>query len=250
MSYSDINLFTVITVLKNYDLSTLQSLARSLSQNAKPPLWIIKAHPEATNLPLLGTLYPRLSLIIEYDLGIYQALNQALVHTNTLYYVVAGSDDYFSASFFDRLAESALKNNYPRILSSIVVSNGKFISGNRCSQIWYSAMTGRYGCHSLGISIATSVHKKDLIYYDESLKIYGDQDFLYRLSRLGDSSAYTNILAGYFGVKGISSCPTLANYSEFFSLQFRHAPPFLKPLQVFLYLSRLIKLGVLNFLKY
>lgn len=231
----------IITVVKEYEYKDLIRLRDSLLSNIFIPQWIIKFHVNSTPLDVKLFQYPNLKIVTSPDTGIYNAINQAVIALDSDYYIVSGSDDYFLSGSLDLLVKFFEENKDHDLICSNVLYREFIFAGSPNSKLWLTGATGRYGCHSIGLAFKSNLHSRYSFIYNENLKIYSDQDFLYKLSLAGISVIYSNLILGLFGDSGISSIKTYRSYKEYFLVQLHYSPWHLKPLQLFLFLVRICR---------
>jgi glycosyltransferase involved in cell wall biosynthesis len=146
--------------------------------------------------------------VSEPDSGIYCAWNKGLAKANGKYVAFLGADDYYCDGALAKYAEKIRNNLDLDYISS------KVLFLDRRARIIGSSLNGEKSRRKINIAHVGSMHKMDLYKkygnYDESLKIAGDYEFLYRVGDLiySDFIDEVTVVMGGGGVS--TSAATLA----------------------------------------
>ena len=182
------NLLTVVTVTNNYEW--LQNSLINKNRASEKYFRIVKVLSTPSNEYIKLDENSNLMIISSYDSGIYDALNQALLHVKTPYYLVLGDDDTLDEQV---LFDSLLK--YSQILIALNPSVIKFKSYNKSTKKIASY-------HSVSHILKVDLHMR-YGYYSKLFKIASDQLFLNKISK--EITFESNEIIGIYGGDGISS---------------------------------------------
>ncbi|OOV07747.1 hypothetical protein RF819_14375 [Rhodoferax fermentans] len=214
-------LISVITATFN-SKEFIHILANSLqSQSDHDFEWVVADGGSSDGTIEVLKDYPQLNIQIvqRSDFGIYDAINGAIKKCKGMYYVVAGSDDYF---YPDAIA------NFKREISSshadMVTSRLKFcgvergvLGGNPAVNRQFAFVSG----HAVSTAFRTALHEK-FGYYSNKFPIAADQDFILKVAHSGASIHRADFVSGSFEPGGVSGRDFLGTLTESFRIQVKY----------------------------
>lgn len=246
----NVNNITVITATYNA-ASKLPQLIESLkNQTDKYFTWIVAdGYSTDDTVSLLMTQIPnfqRLEIRSDRDRGIYDAINKAIIASNTEFYLVIGSDDYLAPNAIENFKK--IINNFEDVdlISASVVINGLMVSNAKPSWVWLHGSRARISSHSVGSCIRKSLHDK-YGYYSDKFPIYADGFFLLQLVKGGAKIFNANFVSGEFAAHGFSNQNRLRSFAEQLDAQLITGGGLL--VQLLLFNVRVMKLRLKEFFK-
>lgn len=176
-------------------------------------------------------------IIQSHDFSIYHALNIGIKSLNTIYYCVAGSDDFFSPDFVETINKIIYSEDTDLIFGSVIMKNR--IISPRSNLSWLYGMHGVATCHSIGTVINSNLHK-EYGNYSKFFPIVADQYFIKTCINNSARTIKANKVFGTYSTLGFSSTNKLHYQLDFFKMQLLTEP--YKFIQVIIFLLRLFKL--------
>lgn len=152
-------------------------------------------------------------LVSEPDFGIYHALNKGISVANADYYIVAGSDDKFNSNALENYANITKESDFD-IISSLVQADNQIMRPQK-RHAWMYGMKSYISCHSVGLMVKKSLHKK-YGYYSKLFPICADKYFVLSAIVGGASLHNSPFVAGVYASSGTSSINKIASLTEDF----------------------------------
>jgi glycosyltransferase involved in cell wall biosynthesis len=157
--------------------------------------------------------------ISEPDAGIYSAWNKGLLLSSGKYVAFLGADDILENGAM--LAYSKYLDANPDI--DYVSAKVRIIGGQ--NKVIGEALVWNRFCKHMTVAHVASLHNRCLYkkhgYYDESLRIVGDYEFLLRIGK-NLKTGYINIVVASMGGCGVSNSMALKAIRETFMVKRRH----------------------------
>jgi hypothetical protein len=217
----------IVTASKG-NLDGITSLANSLRlQTCRDFAWVVSIpsedDPSHSYLGAISDLDVR--TIAEPDTGIYSALNQCLRQIpDSGFYIVAGDDDEFSPRAIELFLSCINSLPNPAIVTASVIMHEKSSPNPTYSGLYRKGQMHSISSHVLATCIPISLHNRHG-YYDESLRIASDEDFLVKCILGGVEFRHFNFSAGQVGVSGISSRLLFQTLTESLLVRARYLNP-------------------------
>lgn len=235
------NSITIITATFNAqeDLPTLVNSLRN--QSDKNFVWIVADGGSSDRtVEYLNSIDDlNITLTVEKDFGIYDALNRAIKICSSEYYIVIGADDYFFPDAISNYRASIEANNKPELLALGINYSGVIkIPKKHRANAWLKGQMAYIAGHAVGLAIKTDLHKTVGL-YSNKFPIAADQYFIGKAVNEGARIAYSDDIAGYFSTDGLSSVDVAGTVTEFFRVQVLLG--FNKYVQIVLLCLRLLK---------
>lgn len=187
-SWQSRNLLTTITVSTDQIWLNKLIQSRTIKPSHFPHLIKMFSNDESERITFLEEC--NITIIESRDNGIYDALNQALKHIKSPYYLVLGDDDILDEFFL-----STIISKYQPILENLQPSLLRFRALNES--------TKKIGCyHSVSHIIKTELHIKYGL-YSTLFKIASDQLFLNLIAR--EQIFESDEVIGLYGGAGVSA---------------------------------------------
>ena len=231
---------TILTATLNAE-QHLPELIESLTKQTDSDFrWVVFDGNSTDNtVELLNEAQRMLNILIlqARDFGIYDALNQGLERIDTDYYLVVGADDRLSPEAVQMYRQTAIISGMPDfVAASVRVRDG--VQAPRSGQGWWYGMRGVSSCHSVGLLIKRSLHRRYGM-YSRKLPIAADQLFVKSALAGGASISRTSFIAGRFGTTGTSETDTIGVLTEVFRVQI--ATEKYKSIQYLIFLIRILR---------
>ncbi|TGL99226.1 glycosyltransferase [Leptospira jelokensis] len=231
----DISIVTATLNSKRYLPALVESLQ---NQTDKDFEWVI-----ADGLSNDGTVEfiqsiqnLKMTILVEKDCGIYDALNRAVREARGRYYLVLGSDDFLYPDAIKKFKEQ-IQNSSPAFIAAGLIVGQKRIMPKK-NLGWLYGMAGVASSHSVGLLIRKDLHDT-YGYYSSVLKITADQLFVKSVIKAKESIIRTRFISGRMAPDGFSSKNVLRFQMEFFLSQIQTER--FKLLQILLFFLRLLK---------
>lgn len=161
----------------------------------------------------------RAVLIQERDFGIYDALNKALRHCLSDYYLVLGADDRLDKSAIGKYRQLAHQSSADIIAASVYDNGGVARPGRGMS--WLRGQNAYISHHSVGTLIRRDLHQRFGL-YSSAFPIAADQFFVKTAVRHGCRvHCAPDFVAGEFGRGGVSTRRYLQCQFEYTLVQMR-----------------------------
>lgn len=216
---SDVPSISVITATwnaKEYLPRLIESLQNQTDNNFE---WIV-ADGESNDgtLSLLNEAKDlNVRVYSQPDFGVYDALNRAVLHTSSEYYLVVGADDYLAPDAIENYRNAVVVGDKPDLIAA-AVQVGQIIFKPRSGMGWLYGMVGVSSSHSVGLMIKRKLHDKFGL-YSRKFPIAADQLFIKTVLNQQASIIRCKFIAGEFGIKGASGGDNWGMITELFRVQ-------------------------------
>jgi glycosyltransferase involved in cell wall biosynthesis len=230
-----ISIVTATLNSKRYLPALVESLQNQTDKNFE---WVI-----ADGLSNDGTIEflksiqnMKMTILVEKDCGIYDALNRAVRKAKGRYYLVLGSDDFLYPDAIEKFKEQIQNSSPAFIAAGLIVGQKKVMPKKNLG--WLYGMAGVASSHSVGLLIRKDLHDT-YGFYSSVLKITADQLFVKSVIRAKESIIRARFISGKMAPDGFSSKNVLRFQMEFFLSQIQTER--YKLLQILLFFLRLLK---------
>jgi hypothetical protein len=245
IEHKELSNMYIITASKD-NTDGLAALANSLRlQTRRDFTWVVSIpSTDDTSYSYLNSISDLDVLTIaEPDIGIYSALNQCLLEIpDSGFYIVAGDDDTFSSRTVELFTSCIHNLSRPAIITANVLKGDNLSPSPTYSGLYRKGQMHSISSHVLATCIPVSLHQR-YGYYDESLAIAGDEDFLLKCILRHVEFRHLSFTAGQVGCSGISSSFLLQTLSESLLVRARYLNP---KVLAFVFSLKLLK-GLLRF---
>jgi len=194
----------IITVARSVSPLLIKLRQNLLNLSSSDFTWIIKLSEEPDKDFLKASLFNPFKTLIHFesDLGIYDALNQALVLCDSEYYLVLGDDDSLHYTAIEDFFSIFCIKKVDLYSFAVDTDRGRIFP--RSGLGWLYGMNGCASCHSCGLIISRALHNKFGL-YSLNYGVFADQFFVKRSIALGASICRFNFPLGYYSLGGSSS---------------------------------------------
>jgi glycosyltransferase involved in cell wall biosynthesis len=184
-------------------------------------IWIIKDSGSSTEIIKWHKAVNKSNIILisNKDFGIYDAINLAIKHSPSKYYLVVGSDDRIYNKNINLLLSNLTDNKYRDfdMISFPVIVSGILRRRRRYIPLSWS-ISSLISSHSCGLIIKKSLHDK-IGYYSLDYAILSDSLLILKFHYLGLNIYYENFPIGIFNADGISSSLSFKRAIESYKYQ-------------------------------
>lgn len=209
---------SIITATFNEELN-LPGLITSLRDQTDQDFeWVVADGGSSdSTLSLLKSAHGlHVTVLSRPDFGIYDALNRAIRHVSSEYYLVLGADDRLFADAIERFREATLFSDADFVTAE-VVSEGLVLKVREGRQRRFG-INGLISAHSVGTLIRKSLHER-FGYYSRKFPIAADQLFVMQAFAGGATRRICDFRSGKFGCSGVSSEDVVGMSTEFYRVQ-------------------------------
>lgn len=158
-----------------------------------------------------------LRVLSQPDFGIYDALNRAVGHVSSDYYLVVGADDWLATDAIQNFRTAAVEADLPDLVAA-AFQFGRVIVKPKSGLGWLYGMGGVSSSHSVGLLIKRSLHEKHGM-YSRRFPITADQFFIKTALKKGASITRCSFVSGEFTKQGNSAQDDWGVITELFRVQ-------------------------------
>jgi glycosyltransferase involved in cell wall biosynthesis len=233
-------MITIITPTFNSE-NVINDLCESLSnQDNKKFRWIvIDACSNDRTIEIVEKYKESIDLeiIVERDLGIYDAINKGVIRCRTDYYMVVGSDDFIYSDTLSAI-ESYMDRNHDLISGNVdIIEEGRTIRP-RGKMSWLYGASSFVASHSAGLVIKKELHNR-YGFYNLKFPIVADQLFVMSVLQGGGRHKHFEKSFGAYSLKGTSGSNFLLTSFDFYRMQLNLGKN--KHIHTIIYILRLLK---------
>ena len=229
----------VVTVTLNCAELLSRLVDSLLAQDDQDFIWVIVDGGSTDDTLGVAGRFPsaRTKIVAGQDFGIYDALNKGVALVRTDYYLVLGADDLLYPHAISRFRKAAQETQCDIIAAAVESSTDirRPMAGRR----WLRGGNAFVASHAVGTLIRRELHAT-CGYYSNRYVNCADMYFVLSAVTKGKARvAAADFVAGRFCDNGISSADRVCSLSDAFRIQLAFGES--KPLQYFLYVSRLVR---------
>ncbi len=172
-------------------------------------------------------------ICVENDVGIYQAMNQGILHSNSEWVCFVGNDDFFDTNILIKLCGYLKKTKSELVFSNVLI--GSKIK-NKININKYALNLDSIGTsHSVGMFVRLNTHRS-IGLYDANFKVSADYDFYIRCITEKTPISHFKYCVGSWGVSGFSSSQSIKNkLTEHYKIREKNKLPFIHSLTCYIY---------------